>query len=476
MVTSRMAGIVGIVVVVAACSGKPTVPPAPEPAPVGSGTSSAPPLLPPDTVEPGGTGPQYPGTGFRVHEWGTNTIVVGSDGSVQRGLHHEEEDLPDFVYDRIKAGGMTGSVEVKMETPVLYFYSEAPRDVDVKVQFPAGVLTQWFPSARAFFPTIGEVATGLVDPVMDPAYSFQLDACRQRFQDGKAIKDGVLDWGTVHVGGRGENAAAPDAPLDRYTWGHARAVDANPVRVDKPGTTGVEEERFLFYRGLGNFTLPVHILAEGPSSLEADGLTLVNADPKNALGSVFVLNVGATSAKFAVHPEGVPVGPGAFVETLNAAPEMPLDAYESALAAAMTAELDRTGLYHDEAVGMVSTWRRQWFKTPGLRVLYLAPQAWTDAQIPLALTPAPDVLTRIMVIRTEVITTAQEEADVAALKDVEGDATRNAAGVAHFKGLGRFAEPRLRRARQLASNGDGTAASALLGQIAGANTDFGVGE
>src|SRR5262245_18892936 len=37
---------------------------------------------------------RYPGYGFVVHEWGTDTIVVGSDGSMQRGLHHEEEDLP----------------------------------------------------------------------------------------------------------------------------------------------------------------------------------------------------------------------------------------------------------------------------------------------------------------------------------------------------------------------------------------------
>jgi hypothetical protein len=431
------------------------------------------------TYVPGSSTPRakYPGHGFVVHEWGTNTIVVGSDGSMQRGLHHEEEDLPDFVYDRIKAGGMTGSVEVKMETPVLYFYAEQPRDVDVTVTFPAGVMTQWYPSARGFSPMIAQPAGAYADPVMDPRYVFQLDVCAQRFSDGKAIKDGRLDWGTVHVGARGETPAAPDAPIDRYTWGHARAVDANPVRVPKPGTTDVEQERFLFYRGLGNFTLPVSLLAEGPQSLEADGVTLVNHDPKSALGSVFVLNVGPTSAKFAVHPEGVPVGPGAFVETLNAAPDMPLDAYESALAAAMTAELDKTGLYHDEAVGMVSTWRRQWFKTPGLRVLYLAPQAWTDAQIPLSLAPAPDELTRVMVIRTEVITRAQEDSDVLALADVNAaDATRNAAGAGHFRALGRFAEPRLRRARQLAFDADGSRGGALLAEIAGANTDFGVGE
>lgn len=50
--------------------------------------------------------------------------------SLQRGLHHEEEDLPAFVYDRARAGATMGipSVAVsKMETPVTYFYSETRR-------------------------------------------------------------------------------------------------------------------------------------------------------------------------------------------------------------------------------------------------------------------------------------------------------------------------------------------------------------
>src|SRR5215203_3805812 len=95
MATLRWSVIVGLLAV-GACNT--TAPPGPQQTPVGGPPAVA--LLPPDTVEPGGAGPQYPGAGFRVHEWGTNTIVVGSDGSMQRGLQHEEEDLPSFVNDR----------------------------------------------------------------------------------------------------------------------------------------------------------------------------------------------------------------------------------------------------------------------------------------------------------------------------------------------------------------------------------------
>ncbi len=430
----------------------------------------------PGAYIPGSTTPEakYPGHGFIVHEWGTNTIVVGSDGSVQRGLHHEEEDLPAFVYDRIKAGGVTGSVEVKMETPVLYFYSDAALDAEVQVSFPAGVMTQWYPSARGFTPMLADIAGSVVDPVMDPKFSPKLDACIQRFSDGKAIENGQLDWGTVHIGARTDRLTAPDAPLAQYTWSHARAVDANPLRVQKPGAAvDHEEERFLFYRGLGNFALPARITSGGPGSYEGSGVSILDRDGANPLGSTFVLDVGATSAKFAVHPEGLAASHGALIESLSGATSMPLDAYADALAAAMTAELDKTGLYHDEAVGMVSTWRRQWFRTPGLRVLYFAPQAWTDTQIPLAITPKPDRITRVMVIRTEVITTELEWVDVAAVRGINaGDAT----ATAHFDGLGRFAEPRLRRARQLVGDAGPSAAATLLAKISGANTTLGTGE
>ena len=98
MVTLRMVGVVGVALVAAACSGKAASSVSPDVAPRADQAAGEP--LPPDTIDPGGSGPAYPGTGFRVHEWGTNTIVVGSDGSMQRGLHHEEEDLPSFVYDR----------------------------------------------------------------------------------------------------------------------------------------------------------------------------------------------------------------------------------------------------------------------------------------------------------------------------------------------------------------------------------------
>jgi hypothetical protein len=441
----------------------------------GSGSSETSPS--PTTTSPTAPPPvpqnHYPGHGFVVHEWGTDTIVVGSDGSLQRGLHHEEEDLPGFVYDRIKAGSLPGStsVAVKMETPVTYFYSDTARSVHVAVDFPKGAFTQWYPAVASFYPQIigpGSLAgvNEYVDPVFDLTTPLQSKACIDHYT---AVAGGMLDWAQIDILAPGSKPPIPDAPLDTYTWGYARNVAANALQnTGVPFTKeGPQSERFLFYRGLGNFDLPVVVTAQ-----PGGNVVLANDHP-DAIARAFVLNVGADRGAFASHAQGV----GAFGSLSAGVPSLDkaqgLDAYADALAGEVTAALDATGLYHDEAVAMVSTWKRQWFKTPGVRVLYLAPQAWTDASIPLTITPAPDAMLRVMMIRVEVITPELEKTDTLMAGSLKSDALSPTAQV-YFKGLGRFAEPRLRRALSLL--GDPAWGQPFLGTIATAETRAAAGE
>jgi hypothetical protein len=418
--------------------------------------------------------PKYPGAGFVVHEWGTDTIVVGSDGSLQRGLHHEEEGLPAFVYDRIKgaidANGNPISAEVKMETPVTYFYSDKPLAVNAHVDFPKGVFTQWFPAVSRFLPLIawkdsiitqtgGMLPTAPMDPVLDLTFPFQSATCRDTFTK---VEKGQLDWGSIEVLPRGAATTLPDAPLDQYSWSHARAVDSNAVR-----TMGGQVEQFLFYRGLGNFDLPVKVTAAAGGHV-----TMANgyAEP---MGAAFVLSVGAANGAFKAHPEGIGAG-GSLADTAPALDGAPaLADYTKALGDAVTTALDGAGLYHDESVAMVNTWKRQWFTTPGVRLLYLIPQSWTEASIPLTLDPKPDRTTRVMLIRVEVITPELEAADVAAAK-LLADASTAPQGQAYFRALGRFAEPRFRRASSLL--GDPAYGASFLATIATAATAASLGE
>ncbi len=98
-----------------------------------------------------------------------------------------------------------------METPVLYFYSAHDLDASVKVSFPNGTITEWYPRA---------VSQG-----------------------------GVIQWKSIKVqpGGTPE-FPAESAPSRYYA---ARATDSAPLLV------GDQHEKFLFYRGVANASIPL---------------------------------------------------------------------------------------------------------------------------------------------------------------------------------------------------------------------------
>ena len=379
-----------------------------------------------------------PTPGLVVHEWGTDTVVSGSDGSLQRGLHHEEEDLPPFVYDRIKSGTAPRSisVEFKMETPVLYFYSAEALDVSVQVDFPRGVMTQFYPDVRRFWPGLGQLQGVIGDPVFDPAFPFVSERCAT---DYPRLIGGGVRW-DAHLLPRGTDVQdlLQSAPLERYSWAHARAVAANPLEVVN-GSGEVQTERFLFYRGLGNGTPPLVVTAA------AGGRLTLRNTADAPIGAAFVIAVGGGRGAF-TRSRAI----GAGQSTAAPAPSLEgaegLDAFSDALAAAMTTAIKATGLHADEAVAMVNTWRRQWFRTDGLRVLYIAPDGFVDEQIPLTIQPAPVRVVRMMMLRTEVLTPELEALDTTAAAAAASDP---AGAQAWFAALGRFGEPRLRRASDL---------------------------
>src|SRR5437879_6837310 len=88
--------------------------------------------------------------GLTVHEWGTFTSVAGEDGAaIEWDTLGCTSDLPKFVNDYGYRGfkfRLQGSV--RMETPVLYFYSPRELDAHVRVAFPQGLITEWYPQAE----------------------------------------------------------------------------------------------------------------------------------------------------------------------------------------------------------------------------------------------------------------------------------------------------------------------------------------
>ncbi len=396
-----------------------------------------------EAARPQATGPAAydPGSGeLVVHEWGTLTHVVGSDGALLPGLHHEDEDLPGFVADRMAQVHVTpDQIVQKMETPVTYFYSPTSRKVAVKVDFPRGIFTQWFPYVRRMEPPVYQGEGGeVVDPWLSTSVSLP-PSCAPRYERG--FVDGRLDWGEVEILEPGADVALA-GPTTETTYGLARNTRANPLRLELGGQR--YHEKFLFYRGLGDFALPLRVTA-GPT----DEVRLVNTDAQNPMRGAILMHVSGGVAGF-TRLGDVPAGN----ERSSRVPEasLPLPDFVARLREALTEELTRDGLYLDEAKAMVDTWERSYFTTPGVRLLYLLPQKHTEAIIPLKIAPAPDRIVRTMVIRVEILSPSYEKVLVDRLSLLGGVEAEQQAARAFFFGLGRFAEPHLRRALSLTTS------------------------
>src|SRR5687767_3721679 len=87
-------------------------------------------------------------TDLIVHEWGTFTSIAGPNGSAVEWMPTGgPTDLPCFVNSLVGTYKFNIRGTIRMETPVLYFYSPRIAAVDVQVDFPQGVISEWYPQA-----------------------------------------------------------------------------------------------------------------------------------------------------------------------------------------------------------------------------------------------------------------------------------------------------------------------------------------
>ena len=365
---------------------------------------------------------------FIAHEWGTFTTMQGANGGSLEGLQHETESLPSFVHSKTMAtqspfrlyGDTSLDVPVhhctgKMETPVIYFYTKSPRQVSVHVDFEKGLLTQWYP--RALTAVEGaDIST---------------------FDLGQVARSS-LDW-KLDLLPDGSNAPAVPPVANDDPWAFAREVRSAFVRnAVVEGEPAPEAERYVFYRGLAQLDLPVRVLPTGSSTTyvqnkadaSIEGAFLL--DMRDGVGRAQPIGKLDASSVKAVSWEGIDLQPKAQVVA-----KLEVD---------MTATLVAQGLFADEARAMVRTWSRTWFAAEGTRVVYLIPRATVEAVLPLAITPAPDALVRVLVGRHEYLTTDAEEGIASALRDrTSTDETVRAAAMTQLAHLGRFLEPAVRK-------------------------------
>jgi hypothetical protein len=365
---------------------------------------------------------------FVVHEWGTFTTAQGSDAEQIAWAPPFSADLPEFVYSGAgNLGGFRDAQQtfqgkdmiapVRMETPVIYFYSQQERVADVRVRFRGGNITEWYPQAA----DLQSLAAG----PMPYAHN----------------REFVIGWAKVRVLPRDTREVSAGALIRDKDAAHgshyyaARETDANFLRVSSPkASKGTEHERLLFYRGVGYFKAP---LAVGIGADEQQvSLTALEAEP---IADLFVVTVRNGMMRY--QKVDRTITSAASVVDVNTQAFGALNDVRARAMRDMAAALVEQGLYEKEAKAMVKTWQDQWFAEEGMRVLYLLPRAWTDRTLPLQVAPRPDSVVRVMVGRAEIITPSDErKLRDQALTFNRGDADTKARVVANIAslGLGRF--------------------------------------
>ncbi|HKQ16857.1 MAG TPA: hypothetical protein VJT80_25800 [Steroidobacteraceae bacterium] len=365
---------------------------------------------------------------FVVHEWGTFTTAQGSDAEQIAWSPPFSVDLPQFVYSgRGNPGGFRDAAQVwqgknvvapvRLETPVIYFYSQQERVADVRVVFRGGNISEWYPQAT----NLQSLATGAM-----PA------------QYARAF---VIDWAGVRILPRDTREMSHDALIrakDPSRGSHyytARETDANFLRVSAPkANQDVEHERHLFYRGVAYFKAPLSV------GIDADEqqvfLAAREAEP---ISDLFVVTIRKGMMRYQKLDRPATSATAAIV--VNTQPFGALNDVRPRAMQDMAAALVDQGLYEKEAQAMVKTWQDQWFAEEGMRVLYLLPRAWTDRTLQLQVVPRPDSVARVMVGRAEIITPSDErKLRDQALTFIRGDDKTKARIVANIGqlGLGRF--------------------------------------
>lgn len=315
-----------------------------------------------------------------VHEWGTFTAIAGKDGRAVEwsplGLprYPPSTDLPHFVEHISDVNfklGLRGTI--RMETPVVYFYSTRDLTVSARVSFSKGLITEWYPHADRVQP--GGVLT--------------------RTNLSELPSNGSIGWNHVAVSPNLTGEFPSDGQSNRYYA--ARETNSSPVRVQTGA--GEQQEKFLFYRGVSDGPLPIS------ARLTSSGQLVVKT-----------LNGDQIPNAILFERRGERVGyrlTGTIMDATTVGPPV-LNGTIDSLCGDLEEILVGEGLYQDEAHAMLETWKDSWFEE-GSRVIYIVPRSFLDNVLPLTIDPSPGQIVRVFVGRLEIVTPATGIAVKAAL-------------------------------------------------------------
>jgi hypothetical protein len=309
-------------------------------------------------------GQQRPSPDLTAHEWGTFTSIAGNDGrAVEWTPFYDPSELPRFVEHTDVANlkvGLRGNL--RMETPVLYFYSPREVSVSVKVAFSKGIITEWYPRAARVLPR-------------SPLQNVSLSELRH---------DGTIAWSDVAVSPNLAPQFVREHSVNRYYT--ARDTASTPLSINT--TAGTQIEKFLFYRGVSAAAPPLS------ATQDPSGQLFIKDLSQNEIPAIILFERRGNKL-------GYRWARALTDETDLDPPD--LNGNLDSLCTELEGILINQGLYADEAHAMVQTWRDSWFEE-GSRLIYLVPRPFVDKVLPLTITPAPERLERVFVGRVEIVT------------------------------------------------------------------------
>ena len=215
---------------------------------------------------------------------------------------------------------------------------------------------------------------------------------------------GSIQWKVTVLGSDTTEKITAPKSWETPQWSRARVAAANLIK-GPPGyvetgradfsMTAPVVEGFLFYRGVGNFSVPLSV------RISPNGVMRLSNEGDADIPFVWIYdnreNVGGRYAW------GGDLAAGAVREV-----ELAKIHFGSDRTLALLEPLKAAGLNEAEARAMLATWKESYFEHPGLRVFWIVPRKFTDRILPLSITPAPDKLERVLVGRSEVLTPAFE--------------------------------------------------------------------
>ena len=326
-----------------------------------------------------------------VNQWATILWHQDANGTDIAGTKVERENLPGFVHRAYVGANQTRTYAqdftASLERANTYFHPPAattqPLVLDVEASFQRGLLDAYYPYA------------------IQPG-----EAAKSGNGDRTVTKenDSLIQWKGVRVGDQADTLVTTSS-----AWQAARAVgSAATLKVYKPSPAGsksddegtTEGDVFLFYSGAGAIPSPISVTSKS-SVLH---VALRDATIPLSVSSAWLLSVRQDGMAAFRHLGQLDNRTSSSIEVASDFASGSYSALGSdELQAQLREALNAEGLPDDEAAAMLASLNSR-FSEAGQRVLFLLPQSWTDAALPLQVRGPGQVAHRIMLGRIELAT------------------------------------------------------------------------